>query len=237
VSPPGDELARSEVGDLELAAGLALAAACFAATFRGPRSSFWSRMTTTGALLGTMALQRRPELRRLRFRPRHLAEGTAIAAGLYLVFGVGDRVARRVMPAGAEDISAIYDLRSGQSRWLIATRLAAVIAPAEELFWRGWLQRSLAGHRGRWRAGALAAGAYGAVHMAAGNPTLLAAASVAGASWSALAALGVDMESLVVSHLVWDVVIFLVAPTSRRPDTPPGPLMPGAPGRRLGPAR
>jgi membrane protease YdiL (CAAX protease family) len=215
VSFSGDEPVRSEVGQVELAAGLALAAACFAATFRGPRSSFWPRMTTTGALLGTAALRRRPELRRLRFRPRHLAEGAAIAAGLYLVFGVGDRLARRVMPAGAEDISALYDLRRGQNTWLIATRLAAVIAPAEELFWRGWLQRSLAGHRGRWRAGALAAGAYGAVHVVAGNPTLVGAASVAGAWWSALAALGVDMESLVVSHLLWDIVIFLVAPTSR----------------------
>jgi len=206
---------RSAVGTGELVAGSALAAACFAATFRGPRAAFWSRMTTTGTLLGAMALARRPELRRPRLRPRHLAEGAAIAAGLYGVFQVGDRAARRVMPAGGEDISAIYDLRSGESGARIAARLATVIAPAEELFWRGWLQRSLDSRRGRWQAAALAAGAYGAVHLPSGNPTLVGAATVAGSYWSVLAALGVDMESLVVSHLLWDVVIFLVAPTQR----------------------
>ena len=199
----------------ELAAGTALAAACFAATFRGPRPAFWPRMTATGAVLGAFALGRRPELRRLRPRPRHLVEGAAVAAGLYAVFQVGDRAARRVMPAGGQDIAAIYDLRSGQSAARIAARLATVIAPAEELFWRGWLQRSLAVRRGRWQGAVLAAGTYGAVHLPSGNPTLVGAATVAGAYWSALAALGVDMESLVVSHLLWDVVIFLVAPTER----------------------
>ena len=199
----------------ELVTGMVLAAGCFAATFRGPRASFWSRMTATGAVLGTVAVGRRPELRGLRPRPRHLAEGAAIAAGLYGVFQVGDRLARRVMPAGGEDISAIYDLRSGQSEVVIAARLATVIGPAEELFWRGWLQRSLASRRGRWPAAALGAATYGAVHLPSGNPTLIGAATVAGAYWSALAALGVDMESLVVSHVLWDVVIFLVAPTQR----------------------
>jgi len=29
-----------------------------------------------------------------------------------------------------------------------------------------------------------------------------------------LAAAGVDVESLIVSHVLWDIVIFLVAPTS-----------------------
>jgi len=37
---------------------------------------------------------------------------------------------------------------------------------------------------------------------------------VAGLYWSVLAALGVDIEALVVSHVLWDIVIFLVAPTS-----------------------
>lgn len=212
---PGGTGPRHPAGRGELLAGTALAAACFGATFRGPRAAFWSRMTATGAALGTLALVRRPELRRPRPRLRHVVEGTAIAAGLYAVFQVGDRAARRVMPAGGEDIAAIYDLRSGQGAAPIAARLATVIAPAEELFWRGWLQRSLAERRGRWPAAALAAGTYGAVHLPSGNPTLVGAATVAGAYWSALAALGVDMESLVVSHLLWDVVIFLVAPTER----------------------
>jgi hypothetical protein len=49
--------------------------------------------------------------------------------------------------------------------------------------------------------------------VATGNATLVGAATVAGGVWSALAALGVPMPALVVSHVVWDIWIFLVQPT------------------------
>lgn len=220
---PGSGAAAPQAG-LAVAGGLALAAACFGATFRGPRAAFWNRMTATGAILGGLSLVRHPELRRLRPRPRHLAEGAFIAGGLYGVFRIGDVLARRIMPDGAGDIDDIYSLRHGQNALTIAARLATVIGPAEELFWRGHLQGRLAADRGRWPGAALAAGAYGGVHISSGNPTLVGAASVAGAWWSALAALGVDMESLIVSHILWDIVIFLVAPTTPAGSRPSGTL-------------
>jgi CAAX protease family protein len=201
------------VADAELSVGFGVAAACFAGTFRGPRASFWRRMTGTAMLLGGLALWRQRDLRRLSFRAGHVLQGASVAAGLYLVFQAGDRVARRIVPSGADDISAIYGLRSEQNRWLIATQLGTVIAPAEELFWRGWLQQSLSARRGRWQGAVLAASAYAGVHLASGNPTLVAAAGVAGAYWSVLAAAGIDMESLILSHVLWDILIFLVAPT------------------------
>jgi hypothetical protein len=49
-----------------------------------------------------------------------------------------------------------------------------------------------------------------------GNLTLTGAAGVAGAYWSALAAAGMPMGALIVSHVAWDVWIFLVAPTAPR---------------------
>jgi hypothetical protein len=69
-------------------------------------------------------------------------------------------------------------------------------------------------HRfGRWRGAAMAAAAYGGVHVVTGNFTLLGAASVAGAHWCTLYAAGVPLGALVVSHVTWDVWIFLVQPT------------------------
>jgi uncharacterized protein len=208
----GTEQVRAR--DSELLAGMAVAGACFAATFRGPGASFWRRMTGTGVFLGTWALWWSSDLRRLRPRMRHMVHGAAIAAGLYVLFMAGDRLARRIMPNGASDIGSIYALRSEENEWLVAARLGAVIAPAEELFWRGWLQRSLSDRRGRWSGAAVASGAYSAVHVASGNPTLVGAAAVAGCYWSALAASGVEIESLIVSHILWDIVIFLLAPTT-----------------------
>lgn len=206
--------ADPRAADREALVALALAAVCFGATFRGPPASFWRRMTATATVLGSVARTRREAPVGLRLRLRHVVQGTAIAAGLYGVFRVGDAAARRVLPRSAGDIDAIYGLRSGHDPKAIALRLATVIGPAEELFWRGYLQGLLSERWGRWRGSALAAGAYAAVHVPSGNPTLVGAAAVAGTYWSALAAAGVDMESLIVSHVLWDIVIFLVAPVS-----------------------
>ena len=48
--------ARSRLGDVGTAIGLAAAVPAFAATFRGPRDRFWSRMTATGLGLGALAI-------------------------------------------------------------------------------------------------------------------------------------------------------------------------------------
>ncbi|MFL6127960.1 MAG: type II CAAX prenyl endopeptidase Rce1 family protein [Mycobacteriales bacterium] len=194
-------------------ASVAVAYGAFAAVFRGPRSRFWQRMTRTGLGLGALALATEGELRRARPRPKDVATGVAIAAALYGVFQVGDRAARRVMPSGAEDIGDVYELRRLRPKGEIAARLTAVIGPAEELYWRGMLQTELTRRLGPVRGAAAAAAIYGGAHVVTGNPTLVGAATVAGTGWSALAALGVPMPALVVSHLVWDVWIFLVRPT------------------------
>jgi membrane protease YdiL (CAAX protease family) len=197
-----------------LAAGLAAAYGAFAFNFRGPRERFWPRMTGTGLVLGTLALAADPDLRRTRIRGRDVPLGAASAAGLYAIFRVGDRMARKIMPTGGEDIDEVYALRSLRPAGELAARLTLIIGPAEELFWRGLVQRRLAARLGRWRGGAAAAVAYGGAHVSTGNLTLTGAAATAGAYWSALAAAGMPMGALIVSHVVWDVWIFLVRPTA-----------------------
>lgn len=195
-----------------LTGALGLAYAAFAATFRGPRSRFWKRMTTTGTTLGGLSLAAQPEFRRLRPTRADVAAGVASAAGLYVIFRVGDVLARRIMPKGAEEIDAVYELRGEHDPRSLAARLALVIGPAEELFWRGFVQRRLESRfAGAGTAAAIAA--YGGAHVVTGNATLIGAATVAGAYWGVLAAAGMKMEALIVSHVTWDVVIFLVAPT------------------------
>jgi len=196
-----------------VAGSVAAAYGAFAAVFRGPRARFWPRMTRTGLGLGALALATEGDLRRMVPRPRDVALGIGIAVGLYGVFQVGDRAARVVMPKGAEDIGDIYQLRSLRPRGEIAARLATVIGPAEELYWRGLVQQELTRRLGPVRGAAAAAAIYGGAHVVTGNATLVGAATVAGGVWSALAALGVPMPALVVSHIVWDIWIFLVQPT------------------------
>jgi uncharacterized protein len=188
-----------------LAFGVAAAYTAFGLVFRGPRERFWDRMTITGAVLGAFALAADRDARRARIRPADVALGLTSAAGLYALFRLGDTVARQVMPRGNEDIGDIYALRSLRPRSELAARLAFAIGPAEELFWRGFVQP---------RAGYLASTAlYGGAHVITENWTLVAAATIAGAYWGLLRAVGLPLGALVVSHVTWDIWIFLVAPT------------------------
>jgi hypothetical protein len=200
-------------GPLALAIGLALGQLAFGLTFRGPRARFWRRMTLTGLTLGPYALIVSPAARRARVGLRELAAGAVSAAALYVTFRIGDAVARRIMPAGDREIDDIYALRRLGPRRELAARLIAIIAPAEELFWRGAVQAAFIGLLGPWRGTAAAVGVYGGVHLVSGNLTLTAAATVAGAHWGLLYALGMPLGALIVSHALWDVWIFLLQPT------------------------
>ena len=198
----------------KLIAGLGLALLNWTLIFRGPKSQFWPRMTLGAGILGLYALAVEPELRRERPRPRDVAVGLASAAALYGVFQAGDRVARRIMPVGEREIAAIYELRRLAPAPAIATALALVIGPSEELFWRGLVQRSLQRRLGRIAAAALTSIVYGGVHLVSENLTLTGAAGVAGAFWGALYVREQRLPALVVSHVAWDVWIFLIAPTA-----------------------
>ena len=193
--------------------GLGIAYGAFALTFRGPKHRFWQRMTHTGAILGTLAIAGDGSLQRPQLRRRDVALGLGIAAGLYGIFQIGDRLARRILPAGDQNIGDIYELRALRPKAEIALRLAAVVGPAEELFWRGLFQRSVVRRFGRMPGVALSSGAYGGAHLVTGNPALIGAATVAGIYWSIWAALGAPMAALITSHIVWDIWIFLIAPT------------------------
>ena len=165
-----------------LAVGLVAAQAGFAATFRGPRERFWQRMTLTGLGLGSFALLTSRSARGTRIGRGEVALGLASAAALYGTFRVGDAFARRYVPSGDAEIREIYALRTIRPKSELATRLATIIGPAEELFWRGLVQDALMARYGRWHGAALAAMAYGGVHVVTGNFTLFGAAGIGRAS-------------------------------------------------------
>jgi CAAX protease family protein len=200
-------------GAVALTVGLGAAAAAFGAVFTGPRERFWSRMTMTGLGLGGWAVLTSRPARRVGIGPGRILLGLGSAIALYLTFSLGDRFARRYVPGGDADIREIYALRTLRPRPEIAARLALVIGPAEEMFWRGLVQAVLMRRFGRWRGSALATAAYGGVHVTSGNFTLIGAATTAGAHWCLLYALGAPLGALVVSHVAWDIWIFLVQPT------------------------
>lgn len=195
--------------------GLAGAATLIPWVFRSRRSTFWTRLPVVVGGLGLLAL--------LADRPRRVElptvgdvlSGVGTAAGLYVAFQAGDRLARAILPSGEADIAEIYRLRAEAPTWRIALLLIAIIAPAEELFWRGFVQNRFMRRFGGPRGTIAAAATYGIVHLGSGNLTLAAAASVAGAGWGAQYLIQRRLSSLIISHALWDLWIFLIAPTTR----------------------
>lgn len=196
--------------------GTALAGFLFLLTFRGPRKRFWDRMTGTGIILGSLALAAQPKLRKTRIGLKELLLGTSSAALLYGIFHLGDRITRRIIPGGGKQIDDIYSLNKLRSRNELMLRMGLVVGPTEEFFWRGFLQDGLMQQFGRIRGTLLGIAAYGGAHIVSGSFTLVGAATVAGGFWSVLYGLGVPLGALIVSHIIWDNVILLIAPTTKQ---------------------
>lgn len=143
---------------------------------------------------------------------RKVFYGLLAAAGLFLVFWVGNIVIRYLFHAAGEGIHNVYAFRQEASPWRIALLMLLIIGPGEELFWRGYLQRRL-GMRFNPRTGfIIATMLYTLVHVATGNMVLVLAAFVCGLFWGWLYMRYKSMIINVVSHTVWDIAVFILLP-------------------------
>jgi CAAX protease family protein len=208
--------ARPAIGDV--AAGtviwaILLATAVWVVIFAWRPANFWLLMGAGVGALGLLALRiRGPFPLEEGMYPRDLAIGVAAAAVLYAVFALGRLAVARLVPVASAQIGSVYVLGSQAPWWLIAVLLVSVIAPGEELFWRGLVQWGLVRRLGPGLGWALATAVYGGVHIVAANPMLIVAALAAGGFWGLLYLRIGRLAPLVVSHIVWDLTVFLVLP-------------------------
>jgi membrane protease YdiL (CAAX protease family) len=179
-----------------------------------PIIPFWPVMASTTGLLAVLSLYLdRSQLRTVyAFRPWHIPAGITSALLLYAVFWVGHFVSTFIFPFAAGQVESIYAIRSGQNPWTIALLLALVIAPAEEIFWRGFLQRRLSRRYGVIFGFLLASFGYVMVHIWSFNFMLIAAAAICGGFWGLLFAFTRSLWPALISHILWDITIFLLLP-------------------------
>jgi hypothetical protein len=95
---------------------------------------------------------------------------------------------------------------------LPALALLLLIAPAEELFWRGVVQAHLEPRIGAAPAVALATALAATVALAGGEPFLALATLPTYALWGTLATWRRSLVPAIVSHGVWSVLVASVAP-------------------------
>jgi len=139
--------------------------------------------------------------------------GIGIAVALWGVFWLGDKVSSWMFDFARPQVDSIYGMKEGESPWLLAALLLLLIGPAEEIFWRGYVQRTLSK---RWNPNAgfvVATLIYALVHAGSCNFMLVMAALVVGAAWGALYRFFPNrFAAIILSHAVWDVAVFIFFP-------------------------
>ena len=142
-----------------------------------------------------------------------LSAGAGIAAGLWGVFWAGDQISSLLFDFARPQVDSIYNMKEGTPAWLLSALLLLWIGPAEELFWRGYVQRRLTQQWNPNAGFAVTALVYALVHAPSCNFMLVMAAGVAGVVWGGIYRFFPQrLGALVVSHALWDAAVFVWFP-------------------------
>ena len=139
--------------------------------------------------------------------------GLAIAVLLWLTFYAGNILSQLLFSFSRAQVNLIYNIKGDVSPTLLALLLLFIIGPAEEIFWRGYVQRTLSKYRSPFVAFLLTTVCYTAVHLPSGNFMLIMAALVCGIVWGGLYWLMPNqLKAIIISHALWDAAAFVWLP-------------------------
>lgn len=199
------------------AAGGALAALWWAA-YRWTAAPFFVVITVAGlaaGLVGAGLRRRLVDPPPLGIGGRTVALAVAVAAAHYAV-GRGLLVgADRLLPWLVDDAAAAYGRVDGLPLAVQVVLAGGVIAPLEEVLWRGGVQplvvRRLAPRPDVVRVGAAVA-VYTAFHLVTLHPSLVAAAALGGIVWGWLAHRTGSVGAVMVAHGTWTALMVAAPP-------------------------
>lgn len=179
-----------------------------------PHVNFWWAMTASATVLSLLATLFGPGWwRNVRFTATDILLGIGIAVALWGVFWVGDKLSQLMFDFARPQVDTIYSMKDGESPWLLTALMLFLIGPAEEIFWRGYVQQSLSE---RWNPNlgfVVTTLIYALVHAGSFNFMLTMAALVAGAAWGLLYRLFPQrFAAIIISHALWDVAVFIWFP-------------------------
>ena len=219
---------------------LAAAALWFAmfSPWTSANMNFWGTMASAAALLLFSSLwygrdmwqQRWKKWQNNQNKTRYVLQqiflGIGIAAVLWGVFWTGDKVSQWLFPSFARlQVDAVYGLKGHTNPQLIGCLLLCLIGPAEEIFWRGYVQEAfrltfrtdspqwLRRLPVEWAAMMVTTAVYTLIHLPAINFMLLMSALVCGIVWGGLYTYRRDwLPAVILSHALWDAAVFVWFP-------------------------
>jgi membrane protease YdiL (CAAX protease family) len=179
-----------------------------------PHVNFWITMTISGMILTTYSLWAdRTCLKGIKIGWVDFLLGIGIAVALWGVFWIGDKVSSWMFDFARPQVNNIYGMKDGENPWILSLLLLFIIGPAEEIFWRGYLQNNLSKRFNPNMGFILTTLAYSLVHIFKFNFMLIMAAAVAGFIWGLLYRFFPNrLGAIVLSHALWDCAVFIWFP-------------------------
>lgn len=137
-----------------------------------------------------------------------------VAAAHLVVSYVAIPVATAVVPLIGEQADAlVLDARGALPTLVVAMIAGLVIAPLEEVFWRGAVQPGLGADRPPLAATAVGTAAFMAFHLPTLRLPLIGAALLGGVAWGWLRERTDGLAAPVVAHAVWTAAMVVAPPT------------------------
>ena len=199
------------------AAGVLLAAVLWTIMFSpwtAPHVNFWVMMTCSGAALTIFTTWARPGWwKEVRLKFSDVALGVALAAALWVVFWLGEFFSTLLFDFARGQVDSIYGMKEGENPLVLTLLMLLIIGPAEEIFWRGFIQNRFSA---RWNPNTgfiVTTLVYSLVHLSKFNFMLIMAAMVAGLVWGlAYRFFPERLGAIIISHALWDCAVFIWFP-------------------------
>ena len=149
-----------------------------------PHVNFWVMMTFSGLTLTTYSTWASPGWwKDIRLDLSNILLGVVLAAVLWGVFWIGDKLSSLMFDFARPQVDLIYGMKEGENPWVLTALMLFIIGPAEEIFWRGYLQKSFSKKWNPNMGFVVTTLMYSLVHVSKFNFMLIMAAAVAGFVW------------------------------------------------------
>jgi uncharacterized protein len=130
---------------------------------------------------------------------------------LYGLFIIGDFLFSLINFSIQDDVDKLYKLFSPTMFWHYLS-LMLIAIPGEEIFWRGFILKKLLKNNRLWSSIVISSFMYASVNIYIGEWILVLATFIAGMMWGYLYTWKRSIPLVIVSHLVFDLFLFILFP-------------------------
>ncbi len=193
---------------------LPIAALCWYVTFVIDIGNFWLKISLSAVTLIIISwiFSSGKLKKQFPFQKKHVVIGLLSAIMLYSIFWTGNVILTSLFQSAKSSISAVYAPKQGLPVWGIVLLLLFVTSPAEEIFWRGLIQRIFMQKMNPTIGFLLSVLCFAGVHIWTLNIPLILAAFTAGIFWGLLYIHQQSLIPVIISHALWSVMVFIVLP-------------------------